>query len=337
MIDTIRIAVDVMGGDLGPRATLPAALASLQQFPELELVLVGDPAVLREVAVSPRVAHLAADQVVEMSDKPSRALRSKTASSMRRAIDLLAAGEVDAVVSAGNTGALVAMATTVVETLPGIDRPAFCSPLPARDGPCYLLDLGANLDCSAAQLHQFAMMGSALAGVMDGIVSPRVALLNIGAEEIKGTEAIRTAAAAIAADGRLNYVGYIEGGQLFSGAADVVVCDGFAGNVALKACEGTAQFIAAKLRERFSSGVLPRLLGWFVKPVLRGLYAELDPHRYNGASLLGLRGVVVKSHGDSTAETFQRAIACAVTAVQHDLPGRIAQQLKQGVAGDARG
>jgi glycerol-3-phosphate acyltransferase PlsX len=222
----------------------------------------------------------------------------------------------------------MAMAASVVATLPGIERPAFCSPLPARNGPCYLLDLGANLDCSAGQLHQFASMGSALAASMEGLASPRVALLNVGAEEIKGTAAIRAAAEAISADPQLNYVGFIEGDQLLSGAADVVVCDGFAGNVALKVCEGTAQLIGERLRERFARGALPRLLGAILDPLLAPLYAELDPRRYNGASLLGLRGVVVKSHGNSSAAAFERAIACAVTAVQQNLPERISQQLR---------
>lgn len=264
-----------------------------------------------------------------MSDRPARALRGKTDSTMRRALDLLAAGEVQGVVSAGNTGALMAMAASVVATLPGIERPAFCSPLPGRHGPSYLLDLGANLDCSADQLHQFASMGSALAASMEGLASPRVALLNVGAEENKGTATIRAAADAIGADPRLNYVGFIEGDQLLGGAADVVVCDGFAGNVALKVCEGTAQYIGERLQQQFTGTPLRRLLGMAVKPLLTALYAELDPRRYNGASLLGLGGVVVKSHGNSTPAAFERAIARTVTAVQQDLPGRISRQLGQ--------
>lgn len=319
-----------MGGDLGPRATLPAALASLQQFPSLELVLVGDLALMQaQVGARPRVAFAAAEQVVAMTEKPAHALRHKTASSMRRALDLLAAGEVAAVVSAGNTGALMAMSVMVVDTLPGIGRPAFCAPLPTRGGRCHLLDLGANVECSAAQLHQFAVMGSALAAVLDGTVAPRVGLLNIGAEALKGTEVVRQAAALIAADARLNYAGFVEGDRLFEGVADVVVCDGFAGNVALKVCEGTAALIAEKLRRLFAQGGWARVLGWLLRPAIRRLYAELDPRRYNGASLLGLRGVVVKSHGNSTAAAFQSAIACAVAAAEQNLPGRIERQLAQ--------
>jgi glycerol-3-phosphate acyltransferase PlsX len=214
----------------------------------------------------------------------------------------------------------------VLKTLPGIDRPAICAPVPVRDGFCLLLDLGANVDCSPQQLHQFASMGAALAAV-DGNASPRVALLNIGAETGKGNEQVKAAAALIERDALLNYVGFVEGDSIFHGTADVVVCDGFVGNVALKMCEGTAHLIADKLRAALTEKFSTRLFAVAAKPALQSLYAELDPQRYNGACFLGLQGVVVKSHGNSTAHGFQRAIARAVAAVERNLLGLIARRL----------
>ena len=324
-----------MSGDAGPRQVLPAVSNALRCYPSLQLVLVGDEAAIRASAEidsslqsDPRLTLVAARDVVTMADKPTQALRHKPDSSMRRCIDLLAEGRVDAVVSAGNTGALMAMGALLLPRLPGIERPALCSPLPTRRGHCYLLDLGANLDCSAQQLHQFAAMGSALATALDDLPQPRVALLNVGVEAGKGTEAVRAAAALCAADSALNYGGFIEGDQLFSGDADVVVCDGFNGNVALKVCEGTAELIADKLRAAFGGGgVVRRLLGALVAPTLRSLYAQLDPGQYNGACLLGLRGVVVKSHGKSSSDAFGRAIDCAVRSVQRALPAQIGRHL----------
>jgi len=320
-----------MGGDHGLRASFPAAISSLQQYPQLEIVLVGAAdAIASELdkarIASPRITVLAAEQVVEMSERPSQALRYKTRSSMRLALDLLAAGEVAAVVSAGNTGALMAMGSVLLRTLPGIDRPAICAPVPTRAGSCLLLDLGANVDCSAEHLHQFAAMGSALAS-LGGLAEPRVALLNIGAETSKGNEQVKLAAQLLGGDEHLNYVGFIEGDSIFHGGADVVVCDGFVGNVALKTCEGTASLIADKLRAALTGNALARVAALLLRPVLRSLYAELDPQRYNGACLLGLKGIVVKSHGNSTALGFQRAIARAVSAAEQDLLGLIAQRL----------
>ncbi len=317
-----------MGGDAGPRQALPAASNALRRYPDLHLVLVGDEAVVRaHIEADPRIEIVAAADVVTMADKPTQALRHKPDSSMRRAIDLLADGRVDAVVSAGNTGALMAMGALLLQRLPGIERPALCSPLPTRQGHCYLLDLGANLDCSPQQLHQFAAMGSALATVLDDLPRPRVALLNVGVEAGKGTETVRAAATLCEADPALNYSGFIEGDQLFAGVADVVVCDGFNGNVALKVCEGTAELIAGKMRSTFGAGIGRRLLGWLVAPALRSLYAQLDPGQYNGACLLGLRGVVVKSHGKSDSRAFERAIDCAVRSVQRGLPEQIGRHL----------
>lgn len=333
MSEPIRIAIDVMSGDAGPRQALPAVNNALRRYPSLQLVLVGDESVVRaHIDADPRLVVVSAREVVTMDDKPTHALRHKPDSSMRRSIDLLAAGEVAAVVSAGNTGALMAMGTLLLRRLPGIERPALCSPLPTRFGHCYLLDLGANLDCSSAQLHQFAAMGSALASVLDDLPQPRVALLNVGVEAGKGTEVVRAAAALCAADKALNFCGFVEGDQLFQGVADVVVCDGFSGNVALKVCEGTAELIADKMRAAFGGGIARRLLGRLVAPTLRSLYAQLDPGQYNGACLLGLNGVVVKSHGRSDSSAFERAIDCAVRSVQRGLPEQIGRHLSGQVA-----
>ncbi len=326
-----------MGGDHGLRSSLPAAVNSLQQFPHLHIVLIGaEQAIRRELAAftnvlganSARIEIVDATQVVDAEERPAAALRHKTQSSMRVAMDLLAARSVDAMVSAGNTGALMAMGLFALKTLPNIDRPAICAPLPTRRGNCLLLDLGANVDCSAEQLYQFALMGSALANV-EGIAKPRIALLNIGAEQGKGNEQVKRAAALIEQDNNLNYCGFIEGDKLFDGDADVIVCDGFAGNIALKVCEGTAAFIADKLRAGFSKSMRVRIRGLFAKPVLQAVYAELDPQRYNGACLLGLQGVVVKSHGNSSVTGFQRAIALAVNAAEQNLVGSIATRLQQ--------
>lgn len=323
-----------MSGDHGLRVSLPAAIAALETYPDLHLVLVGDAALIAAAISAPpnatlaagnrsRITTIVATQVVAMDDKPSHAIRHKTDSSMRIALNALARGEVDAVVSAGNTGALMAMSVVVVDTIEGIDRPAFCAPVPTQNGHCFLLDLGANVDCSAAQLQQFAWMGAALSTVLDEVARPRVALLNIGAEAIKGNEQVKSAATLLTADSQINYVGYVEGDGIFAGAADVVVCDGFVGNVALKVCEGTARLVGDKIRLVFSRGVLSRLLGVIAQPVLNELRDELDPQRYNGAALLGLNGVVVKSHGNSTVLSFEQAIGVAVRAVQNDLVGSI--------------
>ncbi len=325
-----------MGGDHGLRVSLPAAIASLQQIPHLHLVLVGAQlAVQAELDrlhfSSERVRIVDAEQVVEMTERAGSALRHKPRSSMRLAIDLLADGGVDGVVSAGNTGALMAIGAVRLKTLPGIERPAICAPVPTAKGSCLLLDLGANVDCSAAQLHQFAHMGAALAQLdwpASSTVKPRVALLNIGAEIHKGNEQVKQAAALLSLDATLNYCGFVEGDSLFAGDLDVVVCDGFAGNIALKVCEGTAHLIASKLRSHLSANFITRCFALLAKPALRALYNELDPQRYNGACLLGLRGIVVKSHGGASQLGFERAIARAVAAVERNLLDAIVQRLQ---------
>lgn len=319
-----------MGGDFGLRSSLPAALNCLERFPQLQITLVGNAEQIRAVlpVLPSRLSIVDAVQTVEMSDRPAQALRQKTQSSMRVAIDLLAQHEVDAVVSAGNTGALMAMGLLVLKTLPGIDRPAICTAIPAQVGHCLLLDLGANTDCSAAQLQQFALLGSALAR-SEGIASPRVALLNIGAESGKGNDQVKQAAELLLQDVRLNYCGFIEGDTLFRGEVDVVVCDGFTGNVALKISEGTARLIASKVRQQFFKNPWTKISGWIARPVLSALYRELDPQQYNGACLLGLQGIVFKSHGNSTSAGFENAIARAINAVEKNLTDLISQQLTQ--------
>ncbi len=323
-----------MGGDFGLRSSLPAAINSLERFPQLTLSLIGNAAQIRAElpAIHPRATIIDAVQTVEMDDRPAHALRRKTQSSMRIAIDLLAQGEVDAVVSAGNTGALMAMGLLVLKTLPEIERPAICTAVPTQRGHCLLLDLGANADCTAEQLQQFALLGSALAQ-SNGVISPRVALLNIGSENGKGNEQVKRAAELLLHDSRLNYCGFIEGDTLFRGDVDVVVCDGFTGNVALKVSEGTAQLIAEKVRRQFFRNTWTKMAGWMARPVLKAIYRELDPQQYNGACLLGLQGLVFKSHGSSTVAGFENTIARAVNAVEKNLIELISQQLARVAVG----
>lgn len=322
----------MMGGDHGLRVSLPAALKSLADFPDLELVLVACADALAELdALScdlrQRVSLVTATDVVAMDEKPSVALRHKKHSSMRLALDLLAAGRVDAVVSAGNTGALMAMGCHVLKTMPGIDRPAICTAVPSAAAHCYMLDLGANSEASAQQLYEFALMGSALAASLDGIARPRVALLNIGEELTKGCDVVKAAAQLLASDPQLNFTGYVEGDDILAHRADVIVCDGFVGNVALKTCEGTAAHIAALIKKAAGKTVSSRLRAWLAAPLMRAVYRQLDPQQYNGASLLGLNGVVIKAHGGSNVEGFGAAIARARAAVNGAMLGTLQRQL----------
>ena len=330
MASRIRIAIDCMGGDFGLRVSIPAAVKSLSQFSDIDLTLVGDRSAI-ESALAPlerdRFTIVDAPDVVLMSDKPSDALRKKPQSSMRVAIDLLHTKQVDALVSAGNTGALMAMGCCVLKTMPGINRPAICSAIPSATGHSYLLDLGANVDSSAEHLYQFAVMGSALACAVDGIEKPRVALLNIGEESIKGNEQVKLADTLIQANQQLNYIGFIEGDGLFAASADVIVADGFVGNVALKACEGTASYISSIINDSFRAGLLSRIAGFFALPVLKRIYQKLDPEQYNGASFLGLQGVVVKSHGGSNVKGFVHAIEQARLEVNSNMLDIINQRL----------
>ncbi len=327
----LRIAIDAMGGDFGPRVTVPAAFAALARHPRLEVTLFG-----RESDIEPHLAegearlrqrlHLChCDQVVGMGDRPSQALRGKKSSSMRRAIDSLKSHDAQACVSAGNTGALMAIGCYVLKTSPGIDRPAICISMPTQsgDGRTYLLDLGANADNCSEHLHQFALMGSVTSQVLEGVAEPRVALLNIGHEEIKGNELVKFAAQLIGDDPRLRYAGYIEADRLLDGDADVIVCDGFVGNVALKAAEGTARLIAFRAQHVFNRNIYTRALGWLVKPLLQRVKEDVNPDSYNGAYFLGLQGILVKSHGAASVAGFQQAIESAIVQIENRLVERL--------------
>lgn len=329
MTRAYTIAVDAMGGDHGPSVTIPATLRALARFPTLNIVLVGDETALQAglrrcaPALRARISIQHAAQVVTMEDSIAIALRSKRDSSMRVAINLVEQKQADACVSAGNTGALMAISRFVLKTHPKIDRPAICTALPTLTGHCHMLDLGANVDSTADHLHQFAVMGSILAMAVDGLPKPRVALLNIGQEEIKGNEQIKAAAQLLAADSSLNYIGFVEGDGVFKGHADVVVCDGFVGNVALKSSEGVARLFAEVIKKQINRNPWTKIVGALALPIWKGLRAELDPGRYNGASLIGLNGIVIKSHGSADAKSFANAIGVAVLEVDKNIPGLI--------------
>ncbi len=331
---TPRIALDAMSGDHGPSVVVPAALKILSEEKNLELILVGDETVLEPLVadqparVMQRISIRHASQKVEMDDPPSRALRNKRDSSMRIAINLVKDGEANACVSAGNTGALMATARYVLKTLPGIDRPAIITPLPNMLGKTtHVLDLGANIDSSPEHLFQFAVMGSILTQAVENLPNPRIGLLNIGEEEIKGNERVKDAAKLIMPVSAINYVGFVEGDDIFKGTVDVVVCDGFVGNVALKTTEGVAKMISHFVKESFTQNLLTRLAGLISLPILKNLGKKLDPRRYNGASLLGLRGIVIKSHGSADILSFTYAIREAIIEVEKNVPSQISHQL----------
>lgn len=327
------IALDAMGGDHGASIVVPAALMALKKNAGLKLILVGDESTISDVLVenkskvSDRLSIQHASQVVEMDELPSQALRGKKDSSMRIAINLVKEGQAQACVSAGNTGALMATARFVLKTLPGIDRPAICTTLPTVKGHVYVLDLGANVDSSAEHLFEFAVMGSELASAVDEKTSPTVGLLNIGEEEIKGNERVKEAARLLAAS-NLNYIGYVEGDGIFLGAADVVVCDGFVGNVMLKTTEGVAKMLSHFIKQEFKKNPLTMLAGLIAMPVLNAFKRRIDPREYNGASLVGLQGIVIKSHGGADALAFSNAIHEAILEVDKNVPQRISQQLE---------
>ncbi len=330
---TITLALDAMGGDAAPGIVLDAALAALKRHSALDLILVGHEDMLRdalgarqvEAGARLRIHH--ASEVVAMDESPALALRGKKDSSMRVAINLVRDGVAQACVSAGNTGALMATAKFVLKTLPGIDRPAICAMIPNRSGHTHMLDLGANVECSAEHLLQFAVMGSVLASAVDQNQNPRVGLLNVGAEAIKGNDTVKAAARLLEAC-PINYIGYVEGDDIYKGAADVVVCDGFVGNVALKASEGVAKMISGQMREEFKRNLFTKLAALVSLPVLNSLKHRFDPRRYNGASLLGLQGIVIKSHGGADAYSFGYAIDTAIHEVEQDVPNRIDRQLE---------
>lgn len=336
----VTVAIDCMGGDHGPHVTVPAALAGLAARSELNIVLVGLQDTLEaELAVrgantGPRLRIHHASEVVGMDEAVASALRSKRDSSMRVALNLVKSGEAHACVSAGNTGALMAISRFVLKMLPGIERPPIATVLPTVKGHVTVLDLGANVDCSPHDLLQFGIMGATLVSAIEHRERPSVGLLNIGEEDIKGNELVKRAAELLR-DSGLNFYGNVEGDDIYKGTTDVVVCDGFVGNVALKTSEGLAQMLAAFLREEFSRSVITKIAALVAQPVLKAFKRRVDHRRYNGASLLGLRGVVIKSHGSADALAFEHAIYRAVDTVQSGVLRRITERValaEQGVA-----
>jgi len=336
---TITLSIDCMGGDHGPSVTVPAAVSFLAAEAGANLILVGkSDAIQAELqklrAVDhPRLSVVNASEVVTMDDPLEVALRRKKDSSMRVAINLVKEGRAQACVSAGNTGALMAVSRYVLKTLPGVDRPAICTILPnQKDGPTYMLDLGANVDCEPQHLHQFALMGSALVSAMEGKAKPTVGLLNIGEEDIKGNDLVKRTAQLLRLDherGILNFYGNVEGNDIFEGTTDIVVCDGFVGNVVLKASEGVGRFVKNALTTEFRRNPLNMLGALIARGAITAFSRRMNPSRYNGASLLGLRGLVFKSHGGENAYGYEFAIRRAYEAVHHDVLSRISKSIAE--------
>lgn len=328
-----------MGGDYGPTVTIPAAISFARREPFAELILVGNEEVIRaelrkrQAENHPQLSILHASEVVTMDDPVETALRRKKDSSMRVAISLVKDGGAHACVSAGNTGALMAISRHVLKTIPGVDRPAICTLIPnQKDKPTYMLDLGANVDCEPQHLHQFALMGSALVAVMEGISKPTVGLLNIGEEDIKGNQVVKQTAALLRADhekGVLNFHGNVEGTDIFEGTTDIVVCDGFVGNVVLKAAEGLGRFFKVTLTAEFKRNPLTMLSALLGRGALKAVSKRMNPSRYNGASLLGLRGLVFKSHGGADAYAYEWAIRRAYDAARNDVLSRITSTISE--------
>ncbi|GAB6034088.1 phosphate acyltransferase PlsX [Galenea microaerophila] len=330
---SITIAVDAMGGDHGLSVTLPASIDALNRHSDLHIHLVGQKPLIEEALKNyqydaHRLSITHAEEVIEMDDKPSVALRNKRKSSMRIALNLVKEEQAQACVSAGNTGALMAVSKFVLKTLPGIERPAICTAMPTMTGHVYVLDLGANIGSDGENLAQFAVMGAVLAQALDDNPHPRVGLLNIGEEEIKGHQRIKDANAILKRTS-INYQGYAEGDDIFKGNFDVISCDGFDGNVALKASEGVAKMIAFYLKKAFNRNLFTKMAGLIAYPVLKSFQEEVDPRKYNGASLLGLRKIVVKSHGGADAYGFRRAIEEARKEVIKNVPSLIASEVEQ--------
>lgn len=321
------IAVDAMGGDHGVAVTVVAAINAVKADLNLSIILVGDKASINATLSQ---QHYQGDQlsiqhcteVVEMDESPSSALKKKKDSSMRVAINLVKEGRASAVVSAGNTGALMATARFVLKMIPGIERPAICSELPTKQGGVLMLDLGANVDSSPEMLLQFALMGSELCAATKNIDQPRIRLLNVGSEEIKGSAKVKSTAELLQSS-ELNYAGYIEGNEIFGDKADVIVCDGFEGNIALKTSEGVANLISTITREEFTRSFLGKMVALFASKIFKRIKKRLDPREKNGASLIGLRGVVVKSHGGADSVGFRAAIDVAASEAKLQLPQRL--------------
>lgn len=329
----ITIAIDAMGGDHGPHVTVPAALKALEADDQLNIVLVGLQDAIeaelktRKKTTSPRLRIHHASEVVTMDESPQSALKNKKDSSMRVAINLVKSGEANACVSAGNTGALMATARFVLKTLPGIDRPAIASVLPSEKGNTYMMDLGANADCTPEHLYQFAIMGAMLVSCVEHKERPSVGLLNIGSEDIKGNEVVKQAGELLKTS-HLNFYGNVEGDDIFKGTTDLVVCDGFVGNVSLKTTEGLAHMMGKFLTQEFKRNWLTKMMALCTMPVLKSFKNRLDPRRYNGASFLGLRGIVVKSHGGADQLAYISAIHVAIEEARSGVLRRITEQLE---------
>lgn len=336
---SLTISIDAMGGDQGPQVTIPASLDCLKHNPNLKLILVGDELIIKGLlpnelgTYQDRLSIHHASQSVEMDESPSKALKNKKDSSMRVAINLVKEGQADACVSAGNTGALMATARFVLKMIPGIDRPAIISTLPSIHGHTHVLDLGANVDCSAEHLFQFAIMGNELVKAVEGIENPKVGLLNIGEEDTKGNEQVK-AAAKLLESSSLNYIGYVEGNSLNAGPikVDLIVTDGFVGNVALKSIEGAAKMIGTALKEAFSRNIFTKMVAIIAYPVLKSFKQRIDPRLYNGASFLGLKGLVIKSHGGADSLAFKTAIQLAIVEAQQDVIKKISEQVEKTLA-----
>ena len=332
-----HIAVDAMSGDFGASTIVRAIAPLVKTHPEVVFHLVGAQDVLQDTVArarlqgSPQIVLHHASQVVAMDEAPSQALRGKRDSSMHKAIALLRDGQADAVVSAGNTGALMAMGKVFLRTISGIDRPAIAAFLPTMTGRVLVLDLGANVDCHPEHLLQFAVMGSVLMEQVHGLARPRIGLLNIGSEEIKGNEQVKEAARLLRTS-PLHFIGNVEGSDLYRGIADVVVCDGFVGNVALKTSEGLAAMIRQELRAGYTHSWYGRVAYLINRPILQRLRHRLDSRRYNGATLLGLNGIVVKSHGNADRFAFARAVEVAIEEATHRLTLRIAEAIRENLA-----
>ncbi len=330
---TIKISIDCMGGDHGPSVTVAAALAFLRNEPDAELVLVGLQAQIQselekhKVASHPRLSIVNATEVVTMDDSLEVALRRKKDSSMRVAINLVKSEDVRACVSAGNTGALMAVSRYLLKTIPGVDRPAICTLIPnQKDTPTYMLDLGANVDCEPEHLRQFALMGSALVAALENKAKPTVGLLNVGEEDIKGNDVVKRTAVLLRADhekGIINFYGNVEGNDIFKGTTDIVVCDGFVGNIVLKAAEGLGRLVKSALTAELKGSLLGMLGALLARGALKAFSHRMNPSRHNGASLLGLRGLVFKSHGSADAYGFEWALRHAFDAAKHDVLSRI--------------
>ena len=329
---TITLAVDAMGGDHGPSVTIPASINALSKYDQLHIILVGDKELIqielqKNKYTNTRLSIQHASEVVEMDESPQSALKNKKDSSMRVAINLIKEEKAQACVSAGNTGALMATARYVLKMLPGIDRPAIASSLPSQKGTTYMLDLGANTDCTAENLLQFAVMGAMLVSSVTGNPKPSVGLLNIGSEDMKGNEVVRQAGELLRRS-HLNFYGNVEGNDIFKGTTDVVVCDGFVGNVALKTAEGIAQLMGRFLTQEFKRNWITKSMAFVSLLVLNRFKKRLDPRRYNGASFLGLKGIVVKSHGGADSYSFFYAIRTAIEESKNNVLENIQKQLE---------